>query len=41
MQMKLTRRRVVEAALFTGLFWLLLVLWQSLFHMLEIGRAHV
>ncbi len=28
---------LAEAALFTGLFWLLLVLWQALFHMLGIG----
>lgn len=27
---------LAEAALFTALFWLLLFLWQSLFHMLEI-----
>ncbi|HEV2270203.1 MAG TPA: hypothetical protein VGR92_12140 [Steroidobacteraceae bacterium] len=27
---------LAEAALFTGLFWLLLFLWQSLFHMLAI-----
>jgi len=27
---------LAEAALFTGLFWLLLFLWQSLFHMLKI-----
>ena len=27
---------LAEAALFTGLFWLLLLLWQSLFHMLKI-----
>jgi Domain of unknown function (DUF4153) len=28
---------LAEAALFTGLFWLLLFLWQSLFHMLGIN----
>jgi hypothetical protein len=28
---------LAEAALFTGLFWLILFLWQSLFHMLGIG----
>lgn len=27
---------LAEAALFTGLFWLILFLWQSLFHMLQI-----
>jgi|HubBroStandDraft_1064217.scaffolds.fasta_scaffold09491_5 hypothetical protein len=27
---------LAEAAVFTGLFWLLLYLWQSLFHMLQI-----
>jgi hypothetical protein len=27
---------LAEAALFTGLFWLILFLWQSLFHMLKI-----
>ncbi len=28
---------LAEAVLFTGLFWLLLMLWQSLFHMLNIN----
>ena len=28
--------RLAEAALFTGLFWLILALWQALFHMLGI-----